>query len=65
MSAVDYPAWVCATCGERHGRRPVGCATWHPDTCGICHEVDMVTEPRDFGHLKPSWIAAAKGGAAQ
>jgi rRNA maturation protein Nop10 len=25
------------------------------DTCGVCGEQAMVSEPRDFGHLKDGW----------
>ena len=48
----NYPAWVCADCGEKYGRHPVGIATWHLDTCGICGRRTGVTECRDFGHLR-------------
>lgn len=53
----DYPAWICADCGKAHGRRPEGnrYATWHPDTCGVCGREGMVTEPRDYGHLREGW----------
>lgn len=51
----EYPDWVCADCGEKYGRREVGVATWHIDTCGLCGSECMVTEPRDFGHLKEGW----------
>jgi hypothetical protein len=48
----SYPAWVCFDCGEKYGRRPVGVATWHEGTCGVCRSPGvLVTEPRDFGHL--------------
>lgn len=54
MPINDYPAWICADCGKKHGRRPEGnrYATWHMGTCGICGEAVAVTEPRDFMHLK-------------
>ena len=54
---VEYPSWVCGDCGDRYGRRSSGVATWHPDTCGICGEEAIVTEPRDFGHLLDGWQA--------
>jgi hypothetical protein len=59
-STWDYPDWVCADCGEKHGRgMPVGhCAAWHEDQCGICGEWTSVTEPRDYRHLKETWRAA-------
>lgn len=57
MKSIDYPDWICSDCGHRHGRGwPEGhCATWHIDTCGLCGQHKRVTEPRDFGHLKPGW----------
>lgn len=57
---TDYPAWICEDCGEEHGRRECGIATWHPDECGICGEYAYVTEPRDYGHLKDGWEKAVK-----
>ena len=54
----DYPVWVCYPCGIRHGFKECGIATWHDDTCGVCGKVTTVTEPRDFGHLKNSWMKA-------
>ena len=51
----EYPAWVCLDCGTKHGRIKVGIATWHVDECGVCRNQTLVTEPRDFGHLKDSW----------
>lgn len=50
-----YPDWICAACGDKHGRKPVGLATWHENTCDVCGEKGIVTEPRDFGHLKEGW----------
>jgi anaerobic ribonucleoside-triphosphate reductase len=52
----DQPAWCCAKCGEKYGRRQAGLATWHLDTCGVCGKESVVTEPRDFGYLKPEWV---------
>jgi hypothetical protein len=54
-AALKYPAWICADCGEQYGNRPVGIATWHEDTCGICGRVTACTEPRDYGHLRNGW----------
>lgn len=54
----DYPVWVCYPCGDKHGFKKCGIATWHKDKCGVCCEVTAVTEPRDFGHLKNSWMKA-------
>jgi hypothetical protein len=52
--APPYPAWICRSCGDKHGRgmpeRHI--ATWHQDTCDICGEVTACTEPRDFRHLR-------------
>ncbi|MDE2103365.1 MAG: hypothetical protein KGL39_39355 [Patescibacteria group bacterium] len=47
-----YPAWGCLDCGKKYGRRDAGICTIHKGKCGICGEEKMVTEPRDFGHLK-------------
>ena len=58
FTAPLYPAWICADCGERWGRRPAGNphgATWHMGTCDICDEAKAVTEPRDYGHLREGW----------
>jgi len=35
-------------------------ATWHKNTCDICGDEASVTEPRDYGHLKDTWIKAAE-----
>lgn len=50
-----YPSVICLDCGITYGRRPVDHATWYPGTCGVCANETFVTEPRDFGHLKPGW----------
>jgi len=60
MSELKYPVWICHPCGEKHGNKPVGVATWHENTCDICGNTTEVTEPRDFGHLKDTWEDAAK-----
>lgn len=54
---TDYPDWICADCGMRWGRKPDGNrhATLHAGTCGICGNRDVVTEPRDYGHLRDGW----------
>ena len=62
MADPEYPAWVCSDCGDAHGRRECRMATFHVGTCCICGREDMVTEPRDYGHLKDSWKAAASSG---
>jgi len=47
-----------------HGNKKCGVATWHKNTCDICGDEASVTEPRDYGHLKDTWIkAAVKGGS--
>ena len=55
MTDPDYPASICADCGEKRGRRPCGIATWTMGVCDLCGRPEMVTEPRDYGHLKPTW----------
>jgi len=52
---TPYPDAICLACGTKHGHREVGVATWNIDTCDICGKVALLTEPRDFGHLKPTW----------
>jgi hypothetical protein len=58
MNQYNYPNWICLPCGNRYGRKTCGIATWHPDNCDICGNEEMVTEPRDFGHLNDYWIDA-------
>ena len=55
MTGDKYPTWVCDECGAKYGRRLPDVATWHEDTCDICARHRAVTEPRDFGHLRPEW----------
>lgn len=58
----DYPEWLCGPCGLAYGRRPAGDgASWHRGTCGICGAKAAVTEPRDFGHLRPEWQQVGQG----
>jgi len=59
QNAIDeaYPMWVCASCGDKYGRREFGIATWHEDVCGVCGRVTGVTEPRDCGGLTDGWQA--------
>ena len=49
-----YPDWICRPCGQAHGRGMSAShvSTWHEDLCGVCGKVTLVSEPRDFGHLK-------------
>jgi len=51
----SQPAWVCSDCGNKYGYHECGIATWHEDTCGVCGQKKIVTEPRDFGYLKEGW----------
>jgi len=54
---TGQPEWVCADCGVRYGKR-IGTdrrSTWHVETCGVCGNETMVTEPRDFGNLREEW----------
>ena len=57
MKKPDYPAWVCLPCGNKwgHGYPEGHVCTVHVGTCGVCGAERGVTEPRDFGHLKPGW----------
>jgi len=60
-----YPDWVCYPCGMTWGMwysrgeyvgPPHTCSTIRLDTCGICDKENVVvTEPRDYGHLKKNW----------
>lgn len=64
----EYPAWICHSCGETYGTwykrgsyvgPPHHCATFHKGTCEICEAEDaLVTEPRDYGHLRADWMRA-------
>jgi hypothetical protein len=52
-----YPSYICMSCGIKYGKKgipPVG-ATWHLDICDICGRRSPLTQPRDFGNLKPKW----------
>lgn len=51
----SYPNVICSECGEKYGKRECGIATWSKDRCDICGTYTECTEPRDFGHLKPTW----------
>ena len=60
-SLGDYPDVICLDCGTKHGRGPVRTlSTTYPGVCGICGREATVTEPRDFGHLKPEWRQAGE-----
>ncbi len=50
-----YPSMICTECGILHGYRIPSLATYYPGTCGVCGQNKICTEPRDYGHLKPSW----------
>jgi hypothetical protein len=60
MIIDEYPAWICAECGRKHGKREPMCATYHDgnpndlwDKCGWCGSRKTLTEPRDYGYPKP------------
>jgi hypothetical protein len=61
----EYPTWICIQCGVEYGRSPSsGVATYHLGKCDICDRDGVpVTEPRDYGHLKPEWQYEKKQGA--
>jgi len=48
----EYPAWVCADCGKKHGHMAILISTYHVGSqCGWCGRMDVpVTEPRDWGY---------------
>lgn len=53
---MTYPEWICHDCAIVwcRGRTP-GIATWHEDTCGVCQQTKLVTEPRDYGGMSAEW----------
>lgn len=52
----EYPSWICSDCGNKHGRRECGVATWHMSACDVCGQDNvLVSEPRDYGHLNDTW----------
>ena len=57
-----YPGVVCFPCGNTYGRgiKEGSVCACYPGTCGVCGKATIVTEPRDFGHLKFDWQAQAK-----
>ena len=54
---TDQPAWVCPDCVMIYAKRHISSygATWHAGICDVCWEKTYVTEPRDFGYLRPEW----------
>ncbi len=51
-----FPDAICGPCGAKYGRGDTNpYATWHEGTCDLCGSEAPLTEPRDFGHLKPNW----------
>jgi hypothetical protein len=52
---MNYPQWICHECGVKYGKKECGVATWHQGKCDVCGKEKMVTEPRDYGHLKDGW----------
>ena len=57
---MSYPSFICAECGELHGRRVPGIATWTVMPCDLCGRNVPCTEPRDFGHLRMGWRVSCK-----
>lgn len=55
---IEYPAFICFDCGEKHGKRKAGICTMHMGECDLCGRRAMLTEPRDFGHLNEGWLDA-------
>jgi len=61
----DYPEYICHDCGVEWGTwysrseyigPPYHAATYHKSSCDLCGKIDVVvTEPRDYGHLKKGW----------
>lgn len=54
----QYPGRICSDCGRKFGRRMPEAATWSMGECHLCGRSGPVTQPRDFGNLKPGWEAA-------
>jgi hypothetical protein len=50
-------SWVCHPCGMKYGRRtdPGSASTIHHGRCDVCGQPATVTQPRDYGHLRPEW----------
>lgn len=57
-----YPQWICVDCGQKHGKRvpQFHIFTAHINKCDVCGYTKIVSEPRDYGHLKDTWKACAK-----
>lgn len=50
------PNWVCSPCGRKYSNgRLFPISTYHTGICDVCKKETAVTEPRDFGYLKPEW----------
>ena len=51
--------WICRECAFKHCNhkqvKEGHLVTWHAGKCDICEEEKILTEPRDFGHLKENW----------
>lgn len=56
-----YPVSICGSCGVKHGRREAGIATFYAGVCGVCGKSCVVTEPRDYGHLKEWPVREVRG----
>ena len=57
MIYAQQPEWCCHGCGTRYGYgRTADVSTVHLGECGVCQSTNVVvTEPRDYGYLKPEW----------
>ncbi len=53
-----YPNWICQDCALINGGRLIKnhIATFHTGYCDICKRKRVITEPRDYGHLKDFFI---------
>lgn len=60
IAVQTQPDWVCIDCGKEFGwGMPEGhTATFHHGLCGVCAKHKAVTQPRDFGYLRPEWNEA-------
>lgn len=61
MIDIDY---VCASCGDKYGRRPADDAnsepSWVRGYCEICHKHTVVTGVRTYGYLDPKKLGEKK-----
>jgi hypothetical protein len=55
--SCHQPTWVCVPCGEKYSLgNGTDMSTFHDGTCHVCGKKASVTEPRDFGYLKETWV---------